>query len=418
MVSEVKRLNNELRKYKNENTPSSANKHLKGNTYGLHTKGGKRGAPVGHEGITREQKQEEFNEVGANECPNCRSTDLEDVSVLKRVTEKIPVPVTPKVTETLIHKKRCRNCGKTFIPPQNTVPLEGKFGVNLMVLILMMKLLLRGVLRKTASFLEYWFAFSITPASVNSVIKRAADAAGGEYKVLKERIRSATKVHVDETSFSVLGINWWLWVFTTDADTLIVVRKSRGQDPIRGILGGDYAGIVICDCWRAYDFLARAIIQRCWAHLLRKGKALESVRSRHFYSRLCGMFAEIERFNASDPTDLQRAEKCATMTARLEEIVEYYGRYDDTKPVANYISNHFDQWLNCIRYKDIEPTNNLAEKAVRESVMYRKIIGAFGSVDGAAYYERLASLFATWQKRGLDLQVELKRMLTSNLCLS
>jgi hypothetical protein len=172
-----------------------------------------------------------------------------------------------------------------------------------MVLILMMKLLLRGVLRKTASFLEYWFAFSITPASVNSVIKRAADAAGGEYKVLKERIRSATKVHVDETSFSVLGINWWLWVFTTDADTLIVVRKSRGQDPIRGILGGDYAGIVICDCWRAYDFLARAIIQRCWAHLLRKGKALESVRGRHFYSGLCGMFAEIERFNALDPTE-------------------------------------------------------------------------------------------------------------------
>jgi RNA polymerase subunit RPABC4/transcription elongation factor Spt4 len=124
LVSEVKRLNNELRKYKNENTPSSANKHLKGNTYELHTKGGKRGAPVGHEGITREQKPEEFNEVDANECPNCHSTDLEDVSVLKRVTEEIPVPVTPKVTETLIHKKRCRNCGKTFIPPQNTVPLR------------------------------------------------------------------------------------------------------------------------------------------------------------------------------------------------------------------------------------------------------------------------------------------------------
>jgi hypothetical protein len=106
------------------------------------------------------------------------------------------------------------------------------------------------------------------------------------------------------------------------------------------------------------------------------------------------------------------------MTARLEEIAEYYGRYNDAGHVANYIGNHFDQWLNCIRYKDIEPTNNLAEKAVRESVMYRKIIGAFRSVDGAAYYERLASLFVTWQKRGLDLQVELKRMLTSNLCLS
>ena len=204
LVSEVKRLNNELRKYKNENTPSSANKHLKGNTYGLHTKGGKRGAPVGHEGITREQKPEEFNEVDANECPNCHSTDLEDVS---KGHGGDSGTCHTEVTETLIHKKRCRNCGKTFIPPKNTVPLEGKFGVNLMVLILMMKLLLRGVLRKTASFLEYGFAFSITPASVNLVIKRAADAAGGEYKALKERIRGAAKVHVDETSFSVLGIN-------------------------------------------------------------------------------------------------------------------------------------------------------------------------------------------------------------------
>jgi ElaB/YqjD/DUF883 family membrane-anchored ribosome-binding protein len=32
----------------------SANKHLKSNTYRLHARGGKGGAPVGHEGVTRE----------------------------------------------------------------------------------------------------------------------------------------------------------------------------------------------------------------------------------------------------------------------------------------------------------------------------------------------------------------------------
>ena len=87
-------------------------------------------------------------------------------------------------------------------------------------------------------------------------------------------------------------------------------KEEQGPGSEREILGEDYTGIVICDCWRAYDFLAKAIIQRCWAHLLRKGKAPESVRGKHFYSRLCNMFAEIERFNASDPTDLQRVEKC------------------------------------------------------------------------------------------------------------
>ncbi len=91
---------------------------------------------------------------------------------------------------------------------------------------------------------------------------------------------------------------------------------------------------------------------------------------------------------------------------------------NEVRPVVNYIDNHFDQWLNCVRYPDIEPTNNLAEQALRESVVYRKIIGAFRSVAGATYYEVLASMFATWQLRGLDVQTELRRMLTSNLCLS
>ncbi len=36
----------------------------------------------------------------------------------------------------------------------------------------------------------------------------------------------------------------------------------------------------------------------------------------------------------------------------------------------------------------------------------------------AGYYERLASLFATWQMRGLDVQMELRQMLIKNLCLS
>lgn len=50
--------------------------------------------------------------------------------------------------------------------------------------------------------------------------------------------------------------------------------------------------------------------------------------------------------------------------------------------------------------------------------MYRKIIGAFRSKEDQTYYERLASLFATWQMRGLDIQTELSGMLITNLCQS
>ncbi|EQD66785.1 transposase (ISH10), partial [mine drainage metagenome] len=191
----LKKVEKELRKYHNENTPPSANKHLKGNTQGLHAKGGKRGAPFGHKGITRKQQPDEFNDVDTGECPGCHSNDLEDVDILKRTVEDIPVPVAPKVREDLIHKKKCRNCGKVFLPPQNETPLEGKFGINLMVLMLMMKFILRGVLRKTASFLKWGFAFSITPASVNAVVKRVAKATDSEYEAMKIRVRNAVIVY-------------------------------------------------------------------------------------------------------------------------------------------------------------------------------------------------------------------------------
>ena len=199
---------------------------------------------------------------------------------------------------------------------------------------------------------------------------------------------------------------------------LFVIRKSRGQDVLREILGDNYSGILVCDCWRVYDFLVKAVIQRCWAHLLRKSKMLTTVPGMHFHEKLSEMFNEISEFNESNPTEDQRKRRYNKMTKKLSDLITYYGKYDEVRPVVKYIDNHFEQWFTCIRFPNIEPTNNLAEQGIRESVMYRKIIGAFRSIEGAGYYERLASLFATWQMRGLDVQVELRQMLIKNLCLS
>ena len=53
LYEEKEKLEKELKKYKNANTPSSANKHLKASTQGLRAKkGAKRGAPKKHKGAT------------------------------------------------------------------------------------------------------------------------------------------------------------------------------------------------------------------------------------------------------------------------------------------------------------------------------------------------------------------------------
>lgn len=86
------------------------------------------------------------------------------------------------------------------------------------------------------------------------------------------------------------------------------------------------------------------------------------------------------------------------------------------KSVVKYINFNLENWFTCIRIEGIEPTNNFAEQAIRETVMVRKIIGAFRSETGKQSYEKLASLISTWKMIGLDLKLQLRQMLIKNLC--
>ncbi|NOQ56080.1 MAG: transposase [Nanohaloarchaea archaeon] len=204
------KLEKELTKYNNPNTPSSANKHLKPNTKGLKYKYGKRGAPKGHKGTTRKQISTRKEIIDSHICPNCNGSNVKDKQILKRVIEDVSEKVKPETVEAEIHKKLCKDCGHVFIPEHNTTPLKGKFGINIMIIVVFIKFILHGVLRKSSTFLDNGFALKMTPATINSIIKRIADVADSEYDALKYRIQTAHKIYMDETSFSVLGKNQWV----------------------------------------------------------------------------------------------------------------------------------------------------------------------------------------------------------------
>ena len=262
LKKEKEALEKELRKYKNPNTPPSANQHLKpAFSKAVEVKSHKRGAPFDHPGTNR-AKKETLNEhhIFGKECPNCESKDFRVIGQKVQQQEEIPPEIQPEAVNITRDICRCNKCHLKFLARDNQTPLQGRFGINLMVLVIFLKFIVRGVLRKTASFLEASFALKLAPASVQAIIERAAQAGEKEYEILKQKIRSARLLYIDETSFSVLGKNWWVWVFRSDTDMLLVIRHSRGNNVLEEILGKGYAGIVICDCWRAYDFLINAIL--------------------------------------------------------------------------------------------------------------------------------------------------------------
>ena len=414
-LNELDRVKRELRKYKNPDTPPSAHPFLK--PVAQPARWHRRGAPKGHPGTTRPWLvPHEGRYIRCKECPNCHSKDVGVVGQRHQQQEEMPPDIRPKTVDVVRDVCRCNKCGLKFVARDGRTPLQGRFGINLMVLVIFLKFIVRGVLRKTSSFLDASFAMKLAPASVQAIIERAAKAGEAEYNALKQKIRTAKLLYIDETSFRVLGRNWWVWVFRSDTDLLLVIRNSRGNNVLEEILGKDYAGIVVCDCWRAYDFLSNATIQRCWAHLLRESAELKGVPGRHFHKKLSELFDKIVKFNSKERTEKQRLQKYAQMTAEMQKLITYCSRYEDCQAVTKYINFHFESWFTCIKIAGVQPTNNYAEQAIRKTVLVRKIIGAFRSVQGTKTYETLASLIATWRLQKLDIKKELTRMLSANLC--
>lgn len=58
-------------------------------------------------------------------------------------------------------------------------------------------------------------------------------------------------------------------------------------------------------------------------------------------------------------------------------------------------------------HPEVDPTNNRAERAIREQVILRKVFGGLRSERGTEIHEIITTMLATWQKRGLDPPEEL-----------
>jgi transposase len=268
--------------------------------------------------------------------------------------------------------------------------------------------------RKIKDALKRTYGLVISPATILDLTRRAADAAQPEYDAILSRIRNASVLYVDETSIRVQGKNHWIWVFTTPTDAFFVVRNSRGMKVLLEVLTREFKGTIVCDGWKSYSgFTDR--LQRCWAHLLRESKDLaekipEAVQ---LHEMLKGLYDQVNDALKSDPPPKVRKVVWYLARARLNRLIA--GEYADPK-VKNFISkvsNGFEFWFTFVTLPGVEPTNNRAERALREHVVQRKIIGTLRNIKGASIHERLMTVMATWSLQGLDSLKMLKIKLSS-----
>ncbi len=346
-------------------------------------------------------------------CEGCGSPLGEPCFVGHRIVEEISNPAPRQVIDYLEYEWECTECGSHTASRHPDCPPVGRLGRNTLVQATLMKFQERLPHVKVAEVLERSYGLQVTPATVLDITNRVAGWLRPEYMRILQRIRSAEVVYVDETGVKVDGGRYWIWVFTTLTDTLIVIRKSRGKRVLEEVLGKGFGGVIVCDGWRSYPgFTDR--IQRCWAHLLREAQGLaEQVEEavplseglHRLYGGLCCW--------AVDKPPPEEAVRLAGEARKV--MVGLAGRPYETEEAGRFagkVLNGLGHWFTFLAVPGVEPTNNRAERALREHVVQRKIMGCFRNGKGTWIYETVMTVLSTWKQQGLSLPQTLAETLT------
>jgi transposase len=411
-------LERKLKAYENPHTPSSLQR-FKNHTGGANPQG-KRGAPPGHHGATRPQQEpDEIIPVTMDTCPRCGSYLGAATKIESRIIEDLPPPQKIKVTQYKIHHYHCPGCGTEIKATHPDCPHTGNFGVRLMTQITLMKYRQRCVLRRIQESLWDQHQFPITPKGIHDILLRVGDALIPEYQRQQYEVRYAPYRYTDETSSSVMGENHWLWLSRSDTNTVsLLIHPSRGRQALNQLLGEDITGVDVNDGWSSYHSLPET--QRCWAHLLREvdaGTGL-SDHEQQFSEEIHRRFDALKAFIGKDPPMTQCIRQKTRWDRELATLTDRYYEIPETRTKAQYLKNGLGSWHTCLLHPGMQPTNNLAEQAIREHVIQRKIIGCFRSERGAENYSHIASVLATWRLQGKNVSEKLENLLRQELCLS
>ena len=404
-----------LAQYENVHTPPS--KKRGGTRKKDHDEGdtGKPGQKVGHKGLTRPSaKPDREVKVTKDLCPDCGAKLGDPFRIESKIIEEIPEPQPSTVTEYKICHYICPCCRKEVVGTDSGCPNEGMFGNNTIAQVALLKYGDRLPHRKIRDTLKRVYGLVISPATIFDLTRRAADAVQSEYDAILRRIRNSPVLYIDETSIEVQGKNHWIWVFTTQAETFFVIRKSRGMKVLLEVLTRRFKGTIVCDGWKSYSGFTNRI-QRCWAHLLRESKDLaEKIpEAAPLHEALKNIYDQLIDALKSDPPPKVRRVLWYLARARLNQLLDREYADLKVKSFMGKISNGFEFWFTFVIQPGVEPTNNRAERALREHVVLRKIIGTLRNSKGTSIHERLMTVLATWSLQGLDSLQMLRLKLSS-----
>lgn len=364
-------------------------------------------------------KAEEISETKKAElsgCPQCQC-ELEDVKEHEQYQIDIP-EIKPIITLYLMLSGKCPECGKRhwMSHPDQISRAVGASGVVIgpraKALASDLKHRFGASYGKVSEVLNDAFHLNVTRGAWQQADRRLALQAQPIYQALIEALQACTVVHGDETGWRIGTLSAWLWVFTNQKITVYTIETSRGHEVAVNILGKEFKGVLVSDCFLAYDHheLESWLKQKCLSHLLKDLKKLTETKVRgavRFARDVKELLqsALALKTQKGQLSDRQYARQAKSLEARLDELVDAKRQLTDPDNArfAGRLHKHRKHILRFLYVNELDATNNLAERQLRPAVITRKTNGCNRTKEGAQTHAVLGSVLATCRQQAIPI---------------
>lgn len=368
----------------------------------------KHGPPEGHEKNARQFVTQPGHvlELKAETCRTCHADLSKETGQLKRLNQITEVPPAPaEVIEVRQYEVKCPHCGRVEVEePPAGLEMERAFGTRLEATVVYYRQEQHMSYERTQKALFDLHRVEISQGGIDEIMKRAGHSAIQKTEAIHESIQQSKVIHCDETSSRVDGANWWEWVFCTLIGVLHIIRDTRSEDVIQDVMGQARADVWVSDCYGAQLRAPTAQRQLCLAHQLRNLQAVVDQYPRLFWPRAMQIL-----FRYAIRLHRQRSQyapdQFALQITRVERLCDILLERSLSPPEAGKLQRRYKKHRQSLFVflcrTDVEPTNNVAERALRPSVIHRKVTGGFRSEWGAKAYAALASVIDTAELAGV-----------------
>lgn len=343
-------------------------------------------------------------------CPCCAGPVARNAHFVKLVQQVDFLPPQLTVQEHTSPEYWCGNCRRGYYAPMpRPIDKGGLVGPRLTALIAYLEGACHASFSTVRKFLRDVVRVTISRGQLAKVIAKVSDALDGPYQELLGRLPDEARLNVDETGHKDNGTLMWTWCFRAEMYTLFKIDPHRSADVLIEVLGREFDGVLGCDCFSAYRRYMRecdVVVQFCLAHLIRDVKFLTTLpgeadcayggRLREALRELFGLIHRREQMTAGQFQQRLRAARDRVLEVGTTQVPPGQA----AQAMAKRLGKHGASYFTFVTTPGVEPTNNLAEQAIRFVVIDRHITQGTRGETGQRWSERIWTVMATSAQQG------------------